>query len=516
MTDIFLTIVNMSISAAWLVLAVLALRLLLKRAPRWISVLLWGIVAVRLVCPFFPESPVSLIPNPETIRPGISTDDSPSLDTGISALDAVVNPMFTGAFAPGRGDSANPLQIWIPILSAVWALGMAGILGYTAVCCLRLRRRLSTAVLLRDNLFQSEYAVSPFVFGIIRPRIYLPYRMDEGDFAYVAAHEQAHIRRHDHWWKLLGIVLLAFHWFNPLLWLAYTLLCRDIEGACDEKVIREFDREQRAGYSQALLSNSAGRRRAAACPLAFGEVGVKERVKSVLNYRKPAFWTILAAGVICAVLAACFLTDPEKDRYAIRITIPAGSPGGTYYSDEEISPRKREVRFEVGQDIGDTQISLDPVEVEEENAYDEPAYATPGFVSAMQAEKGGWFRVGIYADNPTDQDRDVYVTVSPVDVRIASGVAYAERPMLLVNGEYYVDPYMPVSDLPKGYRRKGVLSEEEAYNTELAGEEYFVNPDEPDDFYVYQECGTSIGPNIVDTEQRQRAYVRWIRVGSEN
>ncbi|MCI8691951.1 MAG: hypothetical protein HFH91_04280 [Lachnospiraceae bacterium] len=516
MTDIFLTIVNMSISAAWLVLAVLALRLLLKRAPRWISVLLWGIVAVRLVCPFFPESPVSLIPNPETIRPGISTDDSPSLDTGISALDAVVNPMFTGAFAPGRGDSANPLQIWIPILSAVWSLGMAGILGYTAVCCLRLRRRLSTAVLLRDNLFQSEYAVSPFVFGIIRPRIYLPYRMDEGDFAYVAAHEQAHIRRHDHWWKLLGIVLLAFHWFNPLLWLAYTLLCRDIEGACDEKVIREFDREQRAGYSQALLSNSAGRRRAAACPLAFGEVGVKERVKSVLNYRKPAFWTILAAGVICAVLAACFLTDPEKDRYAIRITIPAGSPGGTYYSDEEISPRKREVRFEVGQDIGDTQISLDPVEVEEENAYDEPAYATPGFVSAMQAEKGGWFRVGIYADNPTDQDRDVYVTVSPVDVRIASGVAYAERPMLLVNGEYYVDPYMPVSDLPKGYRRKGVLSEEEAYNTELAGEEYFVNPDEPDDFYVYQECGTSIGPNIVDTEQRQRAYVRWIRVGSEN
>ncbi len=281
-------------------------------------------------------------------------------------------------------------------------------------------------------------------------------------------------------------------------------------------MIREFDREQRAGYSQALLSNSAGRRRAAACPLAFGEVGVKERVKSVLNYRKPAFWTILAAGVICAVLAACFLTDPEKDRYAIRITIPAGSPGGTYYSDEEISPRKREVRFEVGQDIGDTQISLDPVEVEEENAYDEPAYATPGFVSAMQAEKGGWFRVGIYADNPTDQDRDVYVTVSPVDVRIASGVAYAERPMLLVNGEYYVDPYMPVSDLPKGYRRKGVLSEEEAYNTELAGEEYFVNPDEPDDFYVYQECGTSIGPNIVDTEQRQRAYVRWIRVGSEN
>ncbi len=514
MTDIFLTIVNMSISAAWLVLAVLALRLLLRRAPRWISVLLWGIVAVRLVCPFFPESSVSLIPSPETIRPGISADASPSLDTGISALDAVVNPMFAGAFAPGMGDSANPLQVWIPVLSVVWALGMAGILGYTAVSCLRLRRRLSTAVLLRDNLFQSEYAASPFVFGLIRPRIYLPYRMDEGDLAYVAAHEQAHIRRRDHWWKLLGIVLLALHWFNPLLWLAYTLLCRDIEGACDEKVIREFDREQRAGYSQALLSNSTGRRRAAACPLAFGEVGVKERVKSVLNYRKPAFWTILAAGVICAVLAVCFLTDPEKGRYAIRITIPAGSPGGTYYSDEEISPRKREVRFEVGQEIGDTQISLEPVEVEEENAYDEPVYATPGLVSAMEAEKGGWFRVGIYGDNPTDRDKDVYVTVSPVEVRIASRVAYAERPMLLVNGEYYVDPYMPVSELPEGYGRKGALSQEQAYNTELAGAEYFVNPEEPDDFYVYQECGTPIGPNLVDTELRQWAYVRWVRVGA--
>ena len=515
MTDIFLIIVNMSISAVWLVLAVLALRLLLKRTPRWISVLLWGIVAVRLVCPFFPKSPVSLIPSPETIRSDIMMDPEPSVDTGIFALNAIVNPMLTEAFAPGQGDSANPLQIWIPMLSAVWAIGMAGILGYTAVSCLRLHRKLRTAVLLGDNLFQSEYADSPFVFGIIRPRIYLPYRMDEGDFAYVAAHEQAHIRRRDHWWKLLGILLLAAHWFNPFLWLAYAMLCRDIEEACDEKVIREFDREQRAGYSQALLSNSRGRRRAAACPLAFGEVGVKERVKSVLNYKKPAFWTILAAGVVCAALAVCFLTDPEKGRYSIRITIPAGSQGGIYYSDEEISPRKREIRFEVGQEIGDTQISLDPVEAEEENAYDEPVYATPGLVSVMQAEKGGWFRVGIYADNPTDQDRDVYVTVSPVEVRIASRVAYAERPMLLVNGEYYVDPYVPVSDLPQGYRRKGALSEEEAYNTELAGEEYFVNPDEPDDFYVYQECGTPIGPNIVDTEQRQRAYVRWIRVGSE-
>ena len=218
--------------------------------------------------------------------------------------------------------------------------------------------------------------------------------------------------------------------------------------------------------------------------------------------------------MICAVLAVCFLTDPEKGRYAIRITIPAGSPGGTYYSDEEISPRKREVRFEVGQEIGDTQISLEPVEVEEENAYDEPVYATPGLVSAMEAEKGGWFRVGIYGDNPTDRDKDVYVTVSPVEVRIASRVAYAERPMLLVNGEYYVDPYMPVSELPRGYGRKGALSQEQAYNTELAGAEYFVNPEEPDDFYVYQECGTPIGPNLVDTELRQWAYVRWVRVGS--
>lgn len=417
MTELFLKIVNMSISATWLVLAVLVLRLLLRRAPRWISVLLWGIVAVRLVSPFFPESPISLIPNAEAIPSDIMMDAAPSLDTGIGGLNNLVNPMIAGSLAPGPGDSTNPLQIWIPILAAVWGMGTAGGLIYIALSYLRLSRKVGTAVLLKGNLFQSEHVTSPFVLGIICPKIYLPYGMEEEILVHVAAHEQAHIRRRDHLWKLAGIICLALHWFNPFVWLAYTLLCRDMEGACDERVIREFDREQRAEYSQALLSDSLKRHKAAACPLAFGEVGVKQRVKSVLHYKKPAFWTVLAAAAACVAFALCFLSNPRISRYDIRIVIPAGSGSGTYYAEEEISPMRSEIRFELWQGIGDTQISLQPVEVRQENAYDEPVYATPGLASIMKAEKEGWFRVGIDASNSTDRDIIVYLTVSPVELR---------------------------------------------------------------------------------------------------
>ena len=235
-----------------------------------------------------------------------------------------------------------------------------------------------------------------------------------------------------------------------------------------------------------------------------------------MRYKKPAFWLILVAVALCGVVSICFLSNPKKNRYDVHITIPAGSESSVYYSDEEISPTRSEIRFEIGQGIGDTVISLRPIEVRQENAYDESVYATPGFASSMHAEKGAWFKVGIFAGNPTDQDITVSVTVSPAEVRIASEpkIVYDKRPMLFRNGEYYVDPYMPVSVLPDGYERKGTLSEKEAYNTELAGAEYFVNPDQSDDFYVYQECGTPIGPNTVDTEKRQWAYVRWIRIGS--
>ncbi len=311
MSEIFLTIVNMSICASWLVLAVLLLRLVLKKAPKWVNVLLWGFVAFRLVCPFSFESMLSLIPSAETVSPQIMMEPTPQISTGIHALNSTINPILSESFAPAVGDSVNPLQIWIPVVSAVWMTGIAVMLIYTAVSFFLLRRKVDTAVRLRNNIFQSENVDSPFVLGIIKPTIYLPFQMDGENLEYVIAHEEAHIRRKDHWWKPVGFVLLAVHWFNPLMWVGYILLCRDIELACDEKVIKELDNENRAEYTQALVACSINRRSIAACPLAFGEVGVKERVKSVMNYRKPGFWIILAAIVICIAVAVCFLTNPN-------------------------------------------------------------------------------------------------------------------------------------------------------------------------------------------------------------
>ncbi len=313
MNELFLKIVNMSISAGWLVLAVLLLRLLLKKAPKWISVLLWAIVAVRLICPLSFESVLSLIPSAETISPDIMMDAAPELHTGIEALNSVINPVVTEAFAPEPLASMNPLQLWIPLAAAVWLVGMFLMLVYTAVSYMLLRRRVSTAVRLSGNIYQSEAVTSPFVLGVIKPKIYLSFEVNSGDMEYVIAHENAHIRRKDHWWKPFGFLLLTVYWFNPFVWLGYVLLCRDIELACDEKVIREMDCARRADYTQALVSCSVKRHSIAACPLAFGEVGVKQRVKSVMNYKKPAFWIIIAAVVICAVVAVCFLTDPVKD-----------------------------------------------------------------------------------------------------------------------------------------------------------------------------------------------------------
>lgn len=310
MSEAFLKVVNMSISTGWLVLAVLALRLILKKAPKWVNVLLWGIVAVRLICPFSIESALSLIPSTETISPEIMMDWTPEISTGIEPLDQVVNPVISTSFAPQGMASANPLQILIPVAANLWLLGILILLAYTAISYLTLRHKLRTAVILRDNIFQCETVSSPFVLGIVKPRIYLPYAMDGKNLGHVVAHEQAHIRRKDHWWKPLGFLLLTVYWFNPLMWIAYILLCRDIELACDEKVIAELGNEQRADYTQALVACAVNRRMIAACPLAFGEVGVKDRVKSIMNYRKPAFWIIVTALVVCVVVAVCFLTDP--------------------------------------------------------------------------------------------------------------------------------------------------------------------------------------------------------------
>ena len=313
MTEVFLKIVNMSLSASWLVLAVLAARFLLKKAPKWVRVLLWGLVAVRLLCPFSLESALSLIPSAEVVSPQIMTDPTPSIHTGIDPINLVVNEAISENFTPAPGDSANPLQLWLPILSLLWIVGMAAMAEYTFFTYSRLRRQVTLAIRVNDNVYLSENIPSPFVLGVFRPKIYLPYGMTEKDMFHVIAHERTHIQRRDHWWKPLGFLLLTVHWFNPLMWVAYILLCRDIELACDERVIHQLRPSQRADYSQALLNCAVTHRSIAACPVAFGEVGVKERVKNVLTYRRPAFWIIVIALILCLVVAVCFLTDPQTD-----------------------------------------------------------------------------------------------------------------------------------------------------------------------------------------------------------
>lgn len=337
MNELFLKVINMSISANWLVLAVLLLRLILKIAPKWITVFLWGLVAIRLICPFSFESTLSLIPRAEIISPAIMTDPSPSIHTGMSVINNIINPVINNSFAPAPGASANPLQLWIPILCTVWFIGIGILLFYTAVSYWRLKRKVDTGILYLDNIYQSENVHSPFVLGILKPKIYLPFNMSDQILEQVIAHEQAHIRRKDHWWKPLGFLLLTIHWFNPLIWLSYILLCRDIELACDEKVIKELDNERRADYTQALLVCSINHPMIAACPLAFGEVGVKERVKAVMHYKKPAFCVLVLAILACAGTALCFLTNPSisiDEKLTVFIDCQIASFNQTDYSKE--------------------------------------------------------------------------------------------------------------------------------------------------------------------------------------
>lgn len=314
MDDVFLKLVNLSISASWLILAVLVLRVVLKKAPKWVMPLLWGVVALRLVCPFSIESALSLIPSAETIPSEIVTETREPVLYEQATLDIVTNPTLPSAAEVPVGVSRQQAQVDFNIYSVLWLAGMAALLVHALVSAGKLKKKLATAILLRDNVYESEFVDSPFVFGVVKPNIYLPMHMDEGTAAHVIAHERAHLARRDHWWKVLGYLVLALHWFNPLVWVAYILFCRDIELACDEKVVKGLDGAARADYSQALLSCAAPRRAVAACPLAFGEGNIKTRVKSVLHYKKPAFWVAAAAVLAVVIMAVCFLTNPKSER----------------------------------------------------------------------------------------------------------------------------------------------------------------------------------------------------------
>ena len=424
MGEVFLKVLNMSITAGWLILAVLCIRLLFRKIPKWVNCLLWGVVAIRLICPFSIESRFSILPSTEPIKSSTVVEGEvqnyiPSIDSRLTIVENTINPMLTETFAYNESDSAAPLQVVTYAAGFVWGCGMILLIICAMGSAIKLHKLVREAVCVKGNIYICDAVKTPFILGIVRPRVYLPSALSEKEMNYILAHESAHLKRKDHWWKALGYLLLCIYWFHPLCWMAYSLLCKDIELACDEKVARDMTFHEKKEYSKVLLSCARQRSLIMVCPLAFGEVGVKERVKSILNYKKPTLWIMIAAATVLVILVVCFLTNPTRE-YQIRITIPAGSTEPICYSDEEISPKGNTLTFYAGEGLGDTEITLLPVEVREENAYDEPAYITPGMPVKMDVERGAWFKIGVNIQNPTDESKDVYLSVSNVKVRIAS------------------------------------------------------------------------------------------------
>ncbi|MBR6825661.1 MAG: hypothetical protein IKM59_03840 [Oscillospiraceae bacterium] len=312
MSSLFLKLVNMSITASYLALGVLLLRLVFRKMPKWITVLLWGLVGLRLLLPFSIESSSSLVPSANPIPQTIVYATQPQIQSGIPQVDSAVNPILSESLAPDVIQSVNPARVYTDIAMWIWVAGVSLMVIYLLYSYLKLRHNLREAIPLRENIWMCDRLPTPFLLGLIRPRIYVPSDMGEETLPYVLAHEEAHMRRKDHWWKPLGYLLLTVYWFNPILWVAYILLCRDIEVACDESVLREMGIQSKKPYSEALLLCSVSKARLAACPLAFGEGEVKGRITSILSYKKPGFWILLVSILITAVLCVCFLTDPPK------------------------------------------------------------------------------------------------------------------------------------------------------------------------------------------------------------
>ena len=430
MEQIFLKILNMSITASYLVLAIVLLRFLLKKAPKWLRCGLWMLVGIRLMLPFSFESVLSLIPSAHTVPADILYAQVPAIQSGIPAVNNSLNPIIFESMAPTIGHSVNPMQVAAYIASLVWIAGMASMALYGLISYLRIRLRVREAAPLRDNIWSGDQIGTPFILGIFRPRIFLPSSMSDEDAEYVIAHERAHLRRRDHWWKPLGFLLLTVHWFNPVLWIAYILLCRDIELACDEKVIRELGVENKKPYAEALINCSAPRKLISACPLAFGESGIKGRIQSVLHYKKPTLWILIAALILSIATAVCFMLNPPEERLirqkqTMYLTVTTSLPGfsaieedhfyaydtaGTLYKVGKTAPKDREY-YDYSEKLseGDRIVVFaeKPIRIRDHSGYPEsrtPSYAVQATciqlhqslaVDGETTGGGRWFRATV-------------------------------------------------------------------------------------------------------------------------
>ncbi len=405
-------LLNMSLTASIVILFVLLLRLCLKRAPKVISYALWGIVLFRLLCPVSISSDLSLfgLMNPPVTENGsmeyIPVQAEP-MPQSVTVVDTLPQTEATS--------SPDPMAI----AAYVWMAGAFAMFGYALSSYIRLRRKLLIASPLRDNIYLADEIATPFVMGLLRPKIYLPSAMDEKEQSYVLLHEQHHIRRLDHVFKALAFAALCIYWFNPLVWLAFITAGKDMEMSCDEAVVKKMGTEILADYTASLLSLATGKRIIAGMPLAFGEGDAKGRIRNLANWKKPAFWVILLSALVGIAVAVCFLTNPKQDSVRVQIRIPAGSQEAVVYSDEEISPHGSYILVTPEDDLTSAEVYIKPIEVKTETAYDEPTPLTPGKASRIRLEKGGWFKIGVNLQNDTDEDMVVYLDVKNIALRIS-------------------------------------------------------------------------------------------------
>lgn len=317
MSSIFLYFANISITATWVVLVLVVLRPVLKKVPKWVSCILWGVVGLRLILPINFESNFSLIPSKETIPTDIAYLTYPQIDSGVSVINNVVNPVLSDSVSLEPLSSVNTLETPLNIFTVVWVFGVLLMFIYSFVSFVYLKIKVLASVksINEKNVFFCDNIKSPFILGFIKPKIYVPSGLNEQDLKFVLEHENSHLKRKDHIIKPISFFALSVYWFNPAIWIWYVLLCRDIESACDENVIKSYTTSYKKLYSEALLNCSSPKRMVMACPVAFGEVGVKNRIKSVLNYKKPAFWVVVVAFVCTLLFTICFITNPYNRKF---------------------------------------------------------------------------------------------------------------------------------------------------------------------------------------------------------
>lgn len=406
MGAVFLKLLNMSITAGWLIVAVLCVRLLFLKVSKRVNCLLWGIVAIRLICPFTIESPFSIVPSAEPIKSSTVVEGKvqnyiPSIDSRLTIVENTINPMLTETFAYHESGSVAPLQIVTYVAGLVWGGGMVLLIIWAIGSAGKLHKLVREAVPVRNNIYICDAVKSPFILGIVRPRVYLPSALSGAQMPYILAHESAHLQRKDHWWKALGYLLLCIYWFHPLCWLSYSLFCKDIELACDEKAAKDMTFQEKKEYSKVLLSCARPRSLIMVCPLAFGEVGVRERVKSVLRYKKPALWVLAAAAVVLVILAVCFLTNPTKE-YQIRITIPAGSTEPVCYSDEAKDSSLFSEQVPGGEDAAQQEMPAENDTIQDIMLYEQPEADKV----CIKVQPSMIREYAYYYYIPTDQDQE--------------------------------------------------------------------------------------------------------------